>query len=89
MVPNPPNAIPRDQLTEVHVRGRKLECLVCGHDGFLRREVAMNTSGMTFVGLDWANKSADGAVCRQCGFVHAFLSNQLEWLRAALVEDEP
>ena len=39
---------------------------------------ARNTSGMSFMGLDWANKSADGAISRACGFVHSFLG-PLEW----------
>ena len=63
---------------------RALVCLVCGHDaGFVRREVLMNTTGMTFLGLDWANAAAFGAVCPRCGFVHTFMGEGLEWTERA------
>ena len=44
--------------------GQPLSCLVCGGQRFTRREIKMNTTGMTFMDLDWANRSGDGAVCR-------------------------
>ena len=87
--PNPPNATSFDELPLVRVAGRMLRCLVCDHHQFLRREVSMNTAGMSFMGLDWANKKADGAVCRECGFVHAFMGGTLTWLRAETPVDEP
>jgi hypothetical protein len=59
---------------------KPLGCLICGHDGgFVKREVLMNTSGMTFAGLDWANKTGWAAVCPQCGFVHTFMGVGLAW----------
>ena len=58
--------------------GQVLACVVCGAREFDRREIKLNTSGMSFMGLDWANKSADGAICRACGHVHSFVS-RLEW----------
>ena len=64
--------------TEVVVLGKTLACLVCGGGSFTRREIKLNTTGMSFMNLDWANKSADGAVCNACGFVHSFLG-PLEW----------
>lgn len=42
------------------VAGKALACLVCGAGEFVRREVKMNTGGMSFFGLDWANTSGDG-----------------------------
>jgi hypothetical protein len=72
-----------DALTDVYVRGRRLVCLVCGADTFARREIKLNTTGMSFFGLDWANKSGDGAICRTCGFIHTFLEGALEWRRPA------
>jgi hypothetical protein len=47
-------------------------CLNCGDTSFTRREVKLNTSGMSFAGLDWANKSGDGYICNACGFLHTF-----------------
>ena len=74
----PDHATPRDHYTEAHVAGRRLACLVCGGDSFLRREVKLQTTRMSFMGLDWANRSADGAICRGCGFVHTFY-DRLDW----------
>ncbi len=51
---------------------RYLTCLVCGGVDFGRREIKMNTTGMSFMGMDWANKAADGVICTRCGFVHTF-----------------
>ena len=65
--------------SEVWVLDRRLTCLVCGGGAFGYREVLLNTSGMTFLGMDWANRSAVGAVCTSCGFVHEFLGDKLEW----------
>lgn len=60
---------------------RRLACLVCGNDLFQQREVLMNTSGATMFGVDWANKSADGAICTACGFVHTFLGPGHYWVK--------
>jgi hypothetical protein len=80
-------ATPIDQLTEVVVAGRPLRCLVCSGRAFARREVKMNTTGMSFMNLDWANRSGDGAVCRTCGFVHTFLGGDLAWQRPSADPD--
>jgi predicted nucleic-acid-binding Zn-ribbon protein len=74
----PKYATPNDAYTEVYAAGNKLACLVCGGEAFLRREIKLQTTGMSFIGLDWANRSGDGAVCRQCGFVHTFF-HPVEW----------
>jgi hypothetical protein len=67
---------------EVWVGDRRLACLVCGEGAFAYRRVLLNTAGMTYLGIDWANRAAVGAICRGCGFVHEFLSDQVTW-RAA------
>ena len=72
-------AVPFSERPEVVLpSGRVLACLVCGGREFDRREIKLNTTGMSFMNLDWANKSADGAICRDCGFVHSFVS-PLTW----------
>lgn len=74
-------AVPFSERPEVVLPdGRVLGCVVCGGRAFDRREVKLNTTGMSFMNLDWANKSADGAVCRSCGYVHSFLA-PLTWRR--------
>ena len=55
------------------VHGKALSCAHCGHDRFWTRGTLMNTRGITFFGLDWANKEADNYVCDQCGHVMWFL----------------
>lgn len=50
-----------------------MRCHHCGGGDFDRREAQLNTAGMTFLNLDWANRSAACFVCRACGFIHWFL----------------
>ncbi len=59
---------------------RFLACLVCGGLTFANREIKMNTTGMSFLDLDWLNKSADGAICVRCGFVHTFFGDAHQWV---------
>jgi hypothetical protein len=54
------------------------QCHVCEGRTFLDREVKLNTSGMEFLGLAWANPSAVGLVCLTCGYVHLFVEGPLE-----------
>jgi len=82
-------ATPIDALTEVVVAGRTLRCLICSGTAFARREVKMNTTGMSFMNLDWANRSGVGAVCRTCGYVHTFLGGDLEWRRPSEGAEAP
>jgi len=74
----------------VYIRptGRFLSCTVCAGLFFGRREVKMTTTGMTFFDLDWANKSADGAICMRCGYVHAFMADAHQWVRPEEVRPE-
>ena len=55
------------------VAGNALKCQVCGHDEFERREGQLNTSGMSFLNLDWLNPTALCFVCDRCGYIHWFL----------------
>ena len=65
---------------EVRLRtGAALACVVCGGRDFAYREIKLNTTGMTFMDLDWANRSRAGAICRACGYVHTFLDGGLTW----------
>jgi predicted nucleic-acid-binding Zn-ribbon protein len=54
------------------IADRALVCLVCGHGQFWDQEVKLNTSGMEFLDLGWANQSALGLICASCGYVHEF-----------------
>ena len=63
----------KPEATEIIIKGNKLECSVCRNDTFWERQTLMNTPGMTFLGLEWANKKAQNYICDHCGYVHWFL----------------
>jgi predicted nucleic-acid-binding Zn-ribbon protein len=65
----------RAQPVRAWVQDNPLACLVCGADEFLEREVKLNTSGMEFLDLAWANQSALGLVCTGCGYLHEFVGD--------------
>lgn len=63
------------------VMGKLLACVICGAGRFTYREEKMTTTGMTFMGMEWANQGADAAVCTTCGFVHTFFKpDSLRWV---------
>ncbi len=66
----------------VYIRPAKkfLSCQVCGGTLFAQRPIKMTTTGMTFMDLDWLNKTADGVICLRCGYVHAFMADAHQWL---------
>ena len=55
------------------------QCLVCRGRLFFDREVKVNTTGAELFNLAWANKSATGLVCEQCGYLHTFMSGVELW----------
>jgi predicted nucleic-acid-binding Zn-ribbon protein len=55
------------------LKGKALSCLVCGNDHFFKQEGQLNTAGLTFLGLDWANATALCCVCDSCGYIHWFM----------------
>ncbi|MDN5853956.1 MAG: DNA-binding protein [Actinomycetia bacterium] len=65
----------------LRVAGEDFTCIACKHGKrFIQREIKLNTTGMSFMGLDWLNEAADGAVCERCGYVHSFLGNNHQWV---------
>lgn len=61
------------EATVIRGAGKELACLVCGHDRFHARAAMLNTPGLTFLDLEWANKTAQCQVCARCGYIHWFL----------------
>jgi DNA-directed RNA polymerase subunit RPC12/RpoP len=55
------------------IDGHELHCPVCQHNEFWKRRTLMNTPGLTFLGMEWANKEADNYVCDSCGHVLWFM----------------
>ncbi|MCE7082452.1 hypothetical protein LZF96_20455 [Streptomyces sp. ST2-7A] len=39
----------------------------------------LNSTGMSLLGLDWANKAACGLICAQCGYVQMFVDPQIRY----------
>lgn len=53
-------------------------CAHCKHDHFVEGRAQLNTAGMTFFNLDWANRSAATLTCTACGRMEWFLSDPEE-----------
>ncbi len=73
-----------DPTTAAHVtntyqlQGRPIVCPQCGQNQFDIGTALLNTPGMTFFGLDWANRTATVLACRQCGHIGWFLHEPQE-----------
>lgn len=55
------------------IAGLQVRCTHCGCTEFDEREGKINTTGMSLLDLDWANRSAMVLVCRNCGHLEWFL----------------
>lgn len=53
-------------------------CTHCKHDQFVEGRAQLNTAGMTFLNLDWANRSAATLTCTNCGKIEWFLADPAE-----------
>lgn len=54
-------------------QGKRIVCPHCGLDQFDRGHSLLNTPGMTFLGIEWANRKATFLSCRHCGRIEWFL----------------
>jgi hypothetical protein len=63
--------------------GQVLTCWVCSGQVFTHRLIKLNTTGASFMGLDWANADSDGLACVRCGRIDEFVQGtvRLEPLR--------
>ena len=57
------------------VAGRGVLCGHCAHDRFVEGRAQLNTAGMTFLNLDWANRAAATLTCTGCGRIEWFLAD--------------
>lgn len=55
-----------------------VKCAHCKHDRFIEGRAQLNTAGMTFLNLDWANRSAATLTCTACGRIEWFLADPEE-----------
>ena len=70
--------MPSSSLVTIGPNRVPLRCLVCRGQQFSDREIKLNTSGMEFLGMEWANRSGTAIICDQCSFVHTFADTQFE-----------
>jgi DNA-directed RNA polymerase subunit RPC12/RpoP len=54
------------------VAKRPVRCPHCGESLFVDGRALLNTPGLTFMNLDWANRSATILVCSECGRIEWF-----------------
>ena len=55
------------------VAGIQVKCSHCGGVQFDDGLALLNTAGLSFLGLDWANRNANLLICTRCGHVDWFL----------------
>ena len=57
--------------------GIPITCVHCKYDKFAHGYAQLNTAFMTFLNLDFANRSANILTCDRCGYVHWFTEGEL------------
>ena len=60
------------------VAGKTVVCTHCSHDRFVEGRAQLNTAGLTFFNLDWANRTAATLTCASCGRIEWFLADPEE-----------
>lgn len=60
------------------VAGKPVRCPHCGGDRFIEGRAQLNTAGLSFLNLDWANRSAATLACVGCGRLEWFLADPEE-----------
>ncbi|MBN2405459.1 MAG: DNA-binding protein [Coriobacteriia bacterium] len=63
-----------DDSQHYRVAGIQVTCSHCGGQEFDTGSALLNTTGMTLLGLDWANRDASLLICAKCGHVEWFLA---------------
>jgi hypothetical protein len=66
-------------LVTIGAHRHRFTCTVCDGKLFSDREVKVNTTGAEFFNMAWANQSATGLVCAECGYLHTFVSGVELW----------
>ncbi len=70
------SASPHEGAQAWTIAGKSLVCPVCANEDFWKRKTLMNTPGLTFFGIEWANRQAINYVCNRCGYVFWFLVDE-------------
>ncbi|MFC9498330.1 hypothetical protein [Streptomyces sp. NPDC056982] len=59
-----------------------ITCQVCRSELFRERDIKLNSTGMEFMKLAWADETATGLICWKCGYVHLFVNREIRLHRA-------
>ena len=70
---NSSNEPPIEDGASYEVADRIVDCSHCGSKRFEKSTAQLNTAGLTFLGLDWANRNATILICARCGHIEWFL----------------
>lgn len=66
----------------LEIKGYTFTCLVCRNPEFSQQDIPLSTAGMTAFDPEWPNKSADAAICTDCGYIHQFtFGASYRWVR--------
>jgi hypothetical protein len=65
-------AVSASECRRFEAGGTRILCAHCSSDLFEPRQVLLNTRGLTFMRLDWLNRSATALVCAKCGRIQFF-----------------
>lgn len=57
------------------VNGIDVICVHCRYDKFEHGYAQLNTALLSFMNLDFANRSANILTCHRCGYIHWFNKN--------------
>jgi len=60
------------------VAGKLVTCGHCSGEQFVEGRAQLNSAGLTFLNLDWANRSAATLACTACGRIEWFLADPEE-----------
>lgn len=60
---------------EFEVNGAQVQCPHCGGVHFEQSKAQLNTAGLSFLDLDWANRSATVLICKECSHIEWFLDD--------------
>lgn len=71
-------AVNSSNTSRFEVAGIAVRCPHCGGEEFVEGRTLLNTAGMTFFNLDWANRSAATLACVGCGRIEWFLADPEE-----------
>jgi len=69
------NSADKEDVPEYAAGGKKVVCGHCGSTGFTFGTAKLNTTMMTFLDLDWLNRSASLLIFTNCGKIQWFLKN--------------